>query len=84
MRDTPPHVDEAYAAMFSRLTGTERLRLASDMFETAKALVIANIRATEPDLSPARLRVRLFERLYAGDFDERTQVAIVAALSSSE
>jgi CMP-2-keto-3-deoxyoctulosonic acid synthetase len=81
MSDTPRHVEDEYAAMFSRLGGTERLRMVSDMFETARTLVIANIRANEPNISPAELRVRLFDRFYATDFDERIRAAILADLA---
>ena len=80
MTDTPPEVEDAYARMFARLTGTERLRIVSDMFETAKALVIADIRANDPDITPADLQGRLFRRLYAEDLDERTCAAVAALL----
>jgi hypothetical protein len=83
MTDTPPEVEDAYVRMFTRLTGTERLRMISDMFETAKALVIADIRANEPNISPDELRERLFSRLYADDLDERTRAAVVARLQQS-
>jgi hypothetical protein len=79
--DTPRHVEDEYAAMFSRLSGTERLRMVSDMFETARALASANIRANEPDISPAELRVRLFNRFYGTDFDEPMRAAILADLA---
>ena len=83
MTDTPPEVEDAYTAMFARLTGHDRLRMVSDMFETARALVIADIRATEPALSPAEVRVRLFSRLYADDLDEHVFAAALEALRSS-
>ena len=81
MSDTPRDVEDEYVAMFSRLSGTERLRMVSDMFETARTLVIANIRANEPDICPAELRVRLFNRFYATDFDEPMRAAILADLA---
>jgi hypothetical protein len=83
MTDTPPDIEDAYTAMFARLTGEERLRMVSDMFETARALVIADIRARDPDILPAELRARLFTRLYADDLDERTFAAALTALKAS-
>ena len=80
MTDTPPEVEDAYGRMFAALTGTERLRIVSDMFETAKALVIADIRGAEPGITPAELQGRLFSRLYADDLDGGTCAAVVAAL----
>lgn len=78
--DTAPEVEDAYGRTFAALTGTERIRIASDMFEAAKALVAANIRAAEPGITPADLRGRVFSRLYADDLDARTCATVVAAL----
>jgi hypothetical protein len=38
------------------------------MFDSAKVLAAAGIRAMHPDISQDELRRRVFDRLYAGDF----------------
>jgi len=42
--------------------------MASGMFGAAKRLVAADLRRQHPDVTPAELRVRMFDRLYFGDF----------------
>ena len=56
------------------------LRMVSEMFESAKRLITASVRSTEPDISETELRVRIFDRLYVDDFDEATKVKLRAAL----
>jgi hypothetical protein len=82
MRDTPPDVDAAFTALFAPCSGSERVQMACAMFDDAKALVEANIRAEHPGIAPAELRVKVFERLYFDDFDPGTRARIVAALSA--
>ena len=43
------------------------------MFDLARALVVANIKAQDPGIADAALRVKVFERMYGGDVtpDER-------------
>lgn len=83
MKDTAPEIEAAYNAMFAAHSGSERLRMASDMFEAAKALVVANIRDQQPGITPVELRVQTFERLYAGDLTVSMHERIVAALRES-
>jgi hypothetical protein len=53
------------------------------MFDDAKALIAADIRSRCPGISPADLRVQMFDRLYFGDFDAATRDRIVSALSAT-
>jgi hypothetical protein len=81
MRDTLPHVDAAFTAMFAARSPSDRVRMTCDMFDTAKALMAADIRAGSPDISVAELRLKMFDRLYFQDFDETSRARIVSALA---
>ena len=80
MTDTPPDVDAAFTRMFAGRSAEDRLRMTCEMFDAAKTLVAADIRARRPDISEADLRVQMFERMYFGDFDEVARSRIVTAL----
>ena len=61
-------------------SGSERLRMTCDMFDCARALVVAGIRATDPDINASELRVKIFERLYGDDFDPDARARIIVRL----
>lgn len=50
------------------------------MFDAAKTLLAAGIRASDPAVSAEDLRIRMFERLYFEDFDRQTYKRIIRAL----
>ncbi len=81
MKDTAPDVDSAFTARFASLTPEERLTMMSDMFDDAKALMAADIRARNPGSTPRDLRVEMFKRLYWNDFDPATLARFVASIS---
>jgi hypothetical protein len=80
MRDTQPEVDAAFTALFAARSGSDRVRMACGMFDAAKALATAGIRAGHPAISPADLRQQIFDRLYFGDFDAATRARLISAL----
>lgn len=80
MNDTPPDVDAAFTAMFRTRSGSERVRMACEMFDDAKKLAAADIRRHDPHSSPVELRVKIFERLYFEDFSRDELARIVAWL----
>ncbi len=80
MRDTLPEIDASFTALFAGRSASDRVKMACAMFDDAKALVIADIRANRPDIPADDLRVQLFDRLYFGDFDPQARARIVAAL----
>ena len=51
-----------------------------EMFDLARALAIAAIRAADPNISDADLRVQLFERFYGDDFSPEEKNRHVANL----
>jgi len=80
VRDTSPDVDAAFTALFAARSADDRIRMTCDMFDVAKALIAADIRDKCPGISPADLRVQMFDRLYLGDFDAETRARITSAL----
>jgi hypothetical protein len=82
MKDTSPDIDAAFTARFADCSGSDRVRMASGMFESAKALMEADIRSQHPEISLAELRGRMFDRLYFGDFDPVTHARLRAAVGT--
>ena len=80
MNDTPPDVREALDALMVRRSGSDRVRMACAMFDLARTLAVASIRANDPAISDERLRVLLFERLYGDDFSDDERIRIAATL----
>ncbi|MCC7035166.1 MAG: hypothetical protein IT179_20290 [Acidobacteria bacterium] len=80
MNDTPPAVDARVRTLLAARSGSDRVRMACEMFTMARALMVADIRRRDPAISDAELRVRVFERLYGDDLDEGTRARIVANL----
>jgi hypothetical protein len=81
MKDTS--ADAAFTALFAARSGSDRVRMACGMFDAAKALMAAGIRSQCPGISAADLRLRMFDRLYSGDFDPDTRVRIRSALQDA-
>ena len=61
MTDTSPEIAEMVRARLMRLSGAERFRMGSEMFEAARRMVLASLPA---DLTETERKRRLFERLY--------------------
>ncbi|MEO6223866.1 MAG: hypothetical protein ABIP90_11515 [Vicinamibacterales bacterium] len=80
MRQTFNDTEARFAARFASVAPIERLRMSSAMFESAKRLIVASVRHSEPALSAAEMRVRIFDRLYHDDFDESTRVRLRSVL----
>jgi hypothetical protein len=51
-----------------------------EMFSLARALMVADIRRRDPEVSDVELRVRIFERAYGDDLDAATRARVVARL----
>jgi hypothetical protein len=67
MQDTTPEFQSIVDAAYARLTPAERVRMCTEMFDTAREIVLASLPV---DLAPAERRFRLCERLY-GDLAVR-------------
>ena len=73
-----------YRAMLqARPPGGDRFRIASDMFDITRAMVIAGMRAEKPQITESELRQELFLR-YDGDaFSPEQRKKILAAIADS-
>ncbi|HSC27851.1 MAG TPA: hypothetical protein VLD67_11285 [Vicinamibacterales bacterium] len=80
MKDTFNETETAFALRFASVDPLDRLRMTSEMFESAKRLIAASVRSAEPGLREDEIRVRIFDRLYADDFDEPTRARLRASL----
>ena len=61
MTDTSPEVAELVRSRLMALSGAERFRMGSQMFDAARRMVLASLPA---DLTENERKRRLFERLY--------------------
>jgi hypothetical protein len=82
MRDTSADIEARFHARLMELTPAERLAMAGDMFDTAKTLVLAAIRA-QGIHSRQEVRRLLFLRFYGQDFDEASKAEILAGLGKT-
>ena len=80
MTDTPPDVQARFDELMRQRSGSDRVRMMSEMFGFAKTLVLSSLRATHPDATDAELRVLLFDRLYGDELDPAERGSVVARL----
>ena len=80
MQDTPPDVRAAFTTLLMSRAEGERAMMAFEMFDMARALMTADIRARHPDITEAELRVHIFERTYGTDFDDVERARIAARI----
>lgn len=66
-----------------RRSGEERLRMACDMFDTARVLMRTHVAASGHAVDEAEVRVQIFLRTYGADFDADALARIVAGLRRS-
>ena len=66
MNDTSPKIAAMVRQMLLTRTPAERLVMSSQMFEAARAIVLASL---PPGLSGTEIRRRLCERLYGDEVD---------------
>ena len=78
--DTPEDVADRIAKFHAALTPDERWRIASGMFETAKAIVASSL---SPDLSAADRALAMARRMYAAELPEAALRALVGAHTKS-
>ena len=83
MHDTPHEIEMRMQAMLAERTPAERLRMASQMFDTGLALLKAGIKQDTPDISEAELRCEIFRRLYGDCFSAEESRQITGLLLSN-
>jgi hypothetical protein len=83
MSDTTPEMQARYRAMVqARPPGGARFKIASDMFDITRGLLIASIRAARPNISASELRQELFLRYYGDEFTPEQRERILAAIAA--
>jgi hypothetical protein len=78
--DTSPESEARIKELFRHRSPGDRVRMTCEMFDLGRALMEARIRAETPDITNPELRVKLFERTYADDFDASERLRIVARI----
>ena len=79
MTDTSPEFAEVYRKLLMKKSGTDRLKMASGMFDAARMLVKANLQ--DQYVTDKELDWQIFLRLYKQDFDPPTLDKIHMAFS---
>ena len=77
MRDTAPKIEKLYHEMLMQRSGSDRMQMGAQMFETARQMALASM---PPDLSEKEKRIRLFLRFYESDFGTERRDDIVRHL----
>ncbi|MBI5446423.1 MAG: hypothetical protein HY900_35065 [Deltaproteobacteria bacterium] len=80
MNDTTAEAARVYRDLLLSRTGADRFRMGCEMFETAKAFVLAGLRAQGEE----GLQERLFLRLYGRDYEPEERERIRAAIRKRE
>jgi hypothetical protein len=80
MTDTSPEVEARLDALFARRSGSDKVLMVCEMFDFARMLVVADVKARCPDISDTELRVKIFERTYGDDVDPETRARVIARL----
>jgi hypothetical protein len=77
MSDTTPETMRALSALFARRSGSDRVRMACEMFDLARRLAVADLKAVEPSITEERLRESLLERFYGDDLSEEDRRRVI-------
>jgi hypothetical protein len=79
MNDTDPQIAELVRQRLMVRSGAERVMMASGMFETAKAMVLASL---PTGLTEIEIKKRLVERFYGDEVDVQAFVEHLRSLNS--
>jgi len=80
MNDTSRIIEKKFVTMIMSLTPTERLRMASRMFDSGRKLAIAGLLSRKLPLHPSQLRALLFLRMYGSDFSSTDTRRIIRSI----
>ncbi|MBI4484920.1 MAG: nucleotidyl transferase AbiEii/AbiGii toxin family protein [Acidobacteria bacterium] len=78
--DAAADAQSRFDSLMRQRSGTDRVRMMSEMFDLGRNLVLSSLRASHPDATDVELRVLLFKRLYGDDIDPAEHPRIVASL----
>ena len=77
MDDTTAKIEQQYKEMLLSRSPSERLRMASRMYDSGRKLVISGILKERQQLDASRLRGQLFLRMYGNDFTATDREKII-------
>ena len=80
MNDTSLKVERLLRSLLMAKSDAERLMMGCSMFDDAKAIALAGLRAERPDMDDRECRVQLLLRLYGRDLGEPRSKRISARL----
>lgn len=81
LADTTPEVQARFQRLLMERSGEERVRMACDMFQAARRLILAAL-PSEIAADPTERRVALFVRTYRNELDEAFFASVAADLRS--
>jgi uncharacterized protein YneF (UPF0154 family) len=84
MNDTSESIQQYMREQMQAKTPSQRLRMASGMFDAGKQLALAGIMHDHPGLNEKQLRARLFMRLYGQDFSPQKCAEIISKLPNMQ
>jgi len=67
VNDTSPDIDRMITERYKLMTPDQRMRIASSMFETARAIIDSSL---PPTLTRRERRLAFAKRLYAGELPD--------------
>jgi hypothetical protein len=59
-------IDDEMAAVFRAMTGAQRLKIANDMFNSARRMILSHLAAEHPDWDEQRIQQEAARRLSHG------------------
>jgi len=66
MKNTPPEIEERMREMMTARSGTERVIMGCEIFDTFRAMIIASL---PKDLPEEEFKKQLFERIYGAPME---------------
>ena len=79
--DTTPEAEAMHQALLMQRSGEERVRMACDMFQAARRLILAGL-PLEIASNPAERRVALLLRTYEDDLEHGLLTRVISDLRS--
>ena len=84
MDDTQATIEQHYKEMLLSRSPSERLKMASRMFDSGRKLVISGILKGRQHLDTSRLRAQLFLRMYGNDFTAADRERIIRKIPNMQ
>ena len=80
MDDTPRHIADLQRRLIMQHTPEERMLMGVDMFDVARAMVLASL---PPGLTDGERVYALLKRMYGSELSEETRLAVKARVETA-